>query len=185
MQNVIKVFLKRCLWIAIILFALRCFISFNEVKNNGNLYLLFGYAGEAIGTTTLLGVIYEKIIWKKDKTLKIPVLKSKYTGILKSEYDGKERDAELHIKQTLFSIRVIMKTDESSSNSLSCSIDNIYGEDILTYTYINTPKTEFRNRSEIHYGTAILKLDEINQITGTYYTDRNTRGDLKFNSCII
>ena len=45
---------------------------------------------------------------------------------------------------------------------------------------LNTPKSEFRHRSEIHYGTATLCLSDTKELNGQYYTDRKTIGDMHF-----
>ena len=73
-----------------------------------------------------------------------------------------------------------MITDESKSSSITASIDEILNENYLTYCYINTPSSQYRNRSEIHYGTAILCVEDVNNLKGSYYTDRKTRGSIDF-----
>ena len=104
----------------------------------------------------------------------------RYVGSLKSSYDNIERKAVLEIRQTLMSVHITLTTDESKSNSLSASIDEILGEMQLTYCYLNTPKSEFRHRSEIHYGTAMLSITNPASLDGQYYTDRKTTGDMSF-----
>lgn len=84
------------------------------------------------------------------------------------------------VKQTLLSVHITMVSDESKSNSLSASIDEIMGEKKLVYCYLNTPKSEYRERSEIHFGTAMLSLDNPKVLEGQYYTDRETSGDMYF-----
>ena len=170
------------IWIAIILFCLRCFISRDDIKNAFSIYDLFGYAGEAISLATLVSIIYERWLWKLNPLESTPVLYKKYTGSLISSYDNIERNAELEIKQTLLTIQIILITGESKSKSITSTIDNILGETILTYCYLNTPNANVRDRSEIHYGTAMLCVDNPRKLTGQYFTDRKTIGDIKFNS---
>ena len=172
--------LKTCAWCTIILFAIRCMISFNEIILDFSLYELFGYAGEAIGLSVILTIFYEEFLWRYNPLEKTPKLSKKYTGTLKSSYDGIERSAVLEIKQSLLYIHITIITDESKSNSISASIDEVLGEKQLTYCYLNTPKSEYRYRSEIHYGTATLCVDNPNVLTGQYYTDRQTIGDMNF-----
>jgi len=109
-----------------------------------------------------------------------PKLSKRYIGTLKSSYDGKDRTVTLEIKQTFLSVRVYIKTNESKSSSIIASIEEILGENQLVYCYLNKPKSEYRNRSEIHYGTAMLDIYDDGMLQGTYYTDRNTRGDMIF-----
>ena len=160
-----------CVWIAIILFVLRCIISWESILEGVSAYDLFGYAGEAISAAVILSGLYEKFLWRLNPFESTPKLKKRYVGKLKSGYDHIERDASLEIKQTLLSVQ---------SKSLSASIDDILGEMQLTYCYLNTPKSEYRDRSEIHYGTATLTIANPQILEGQYYTDRKTNGDMLF-----
>ncbi len=123
-------------------------------------------------------IFYEKKLWKYDPFVKIPRLHKEYEGVFISSYDSKERKVTMTIKQSLLSVEVILKTDESKSKSLSASIDNILGESQLTYSYLNTPNASVRERSAIHYGTAMLCVDNPDMIEGTYFSDRKTTGDM-------
>lgn len=155
-------------------------ISIGELKQGFSLYTIFGFAGEAIGVTTLLIGVYEKWLWKYDPTVKTPVLKKQYCGTIISTWNGQQYEAELEVKQTFLNVSVIMKTEESKSKSLVASIDDIMGEQQLTYCYLNTPAASVRDRSAIHYGTAMLCIDNPEEIIGTYFTDRNSTGDMRF-----
>ena len=59
-------------------------------------------------------------------------------------------------------------------------LGKINEDEKLIYTYINTPKNEFRYRSNIHYGTVIIDLCDLENLFGMYYTDRKSRGDIIF-----
>ena len=180
MEDSQKRLINISVWCAIILFVLRCIISWKSIVESFSLYELFGYASEAIGITVVLAVLYEKFLWKYNPLESTPKLASQYTGIVKSNYDNVDRDASLIIKQTLFSVQITMITDESKSQSISASIKNVLEEEQLIYCYLNTPKSEHRNHSEIHYGTATLSVANPKEINGQYYTDRETTGDMIF-----
>ena len=180
MKNQQKKLLNICLWSAIILFLLRCLLSLRSILTDISLYELLGYASEAISVAVFFSGIYESFFWRLNPFEKTPKLSKKYTGIIKSNYDKVERKATLVIKQTLLSIHITLITDESKSSSLSASIDEILGETQLTYCYLNTPKAKCRERSEIHYGTAMLSLSTSEILEGQYYTDRKTNGDMLF-----
>jgi len=180
MTETYKSLAQKSIWTAIILFGIRLFIEWKWFTLSFDLYSFWGYAGEAIGITSILTVAYEKWFWKYNKFESTPVLKKKYVGTLLSSYDNIQRDVELKIQQTLLSIHVTLISGESQSRSISSSIDIILGVPQLTYCYLNTPKTEFRHRSEIHYGTAMLCINSTEKLSGSYYTDRNTRGDMEF-----
>ena len=50
--------------------------------------------------------------------------------------------------------------------------------------YRNTPKVQVRPRSEIHHGAMWLRLqdDPEASLEGHYWTDRNTRGDIRLSN---
>jgi hypothetical protein len=172
--------MKKAMWLLIALFVIRCLISFTELKQGFTAYTIFGYAGEAIGAAALIVAAYERWLWKIDPTVKTPALKKKYTGTIISAWNGQQYDAEMEIKQSYLSINVIVKTAESKSKSLIAAIDEILGEQQLTYCYLNTPMASVRDRSAIHYGTAMICVDKPEEITGTYFTDRKSTGDMHF-----
>lgn len=173
-------FTSKCIWFAITMFCLRCFLSGIKLITQFSLYDLYGYAGEAVAFSVVMMIIYEKWLWKYNPFEKTPVLKKKYTGVLLSTYDGIEREAIIEIKQTLLSINVVLITGESRSKSISSSIEKIQDEWQLTYCYLNVPQANVRDRSAIHYGTALLCIENPNAIHGQYFTDRKTTGDMKF-----
>lgn len=172
------------MWTAIILFVLRCLISFSSLLENFSAYTLFGYAGEAIGITAVIVLAYEKWLWRWLSFGIVPLLKPYYRGTMKSSYDNKERNVELIIKQTFLSVGITFKTEESKSTSVSASYENVNGEKKLVYTYYNTPHSEHRERSPLHIGTAILSVEDITELTGEYFTDRKTIGDLRL-KCVV
>ena len=180
MKDQQKKLINICVWSAVFLFAIRCAISWKDVIAGLSLYDLFGYASEAISVAVIFSGIYEKILWRFMPFEKTPKLAKHYEGTLKSNYDNIERKASLEIKQTLLSVHITLVTEESKSKSISSSIDDVLGEMQLTYCYLNTPKAEYRKRSEIHYGTATLSITNQRSLEGQYYTDRATSGDMMF-----
>lgn len=169
-----------CIWCAIIVFVIRCMISWGNIISEPSLYDLFGYASESISISFLFLGLYEKWLWRFNPFEKTPKLSKQYVGILKSNYDQRERTATLKIRQTLSSIHVTLITDQSKSESISASIEDVLGETRLVYCYINTPRSEFRAQSQIHYGTASFSIQNSLVLEGQYYTDRATTGDMKF-----
>lgn len=180
MQTQYKKFLRQALWVAIIAVALRCLISWDDIIAHPNAYDLYGFASEAVAAAVILMALYEKWLWRWLPLKSVPKLKKTYSGTLKSSYDDREHAAIIEIKQTLLSVHVTVTTEESKSQSLSASIIEDHGEKQLVYIYLNVPKSEFRHRSEIQYGTAVLCVDNPEELTGRYYTDRKTIGDMQF-----
>lgn len=193
MSEAAKKFMNIAIWVTIILFVLRCGIDWENLSAtvSGHKltecgYSVYGYAGEAIGAATIFMMLFNKWLWK----FKIfnwirggmPILSKKYTGIITFDWNEKKqtRISKIEIEQTFLKVIVKLGTDESSSNSLTATIETINNEKQLVYTYLNTPKAELQSRSEIHYGTAMLKVDNPERLTGNYYTSRLTRGSMDF-----
>lgn len=195
MSEAAKKFMNMGIWCTILLFVFRCWIDWSnlsaivsEHKIAECSYSLYGYAGEAIGIATIFMTIFNKWLWKNKffnwLSGGMPVLSKRYKGTITYIWDGKEqtRDSEIGIEQTFLSVTVKLGTVESSSNSVTASIETINNEKQLVYTYLNTPKAELQNRSAIHYGTAMLGIDNPDKITGNYYTSRLSRGSMDFSA---
>ena len=132
--------------------------------------------------TTVLVVAYTTFFWRYNPLEKTPKLKKQYTGTLISTYDNKERDVDIKIKQSLFETKVEFQSGESSSVSITSNFYDEFGEIKLSFGYINNPKAIYKDRSPIHYGMCIFKIKDADHLEGQYFTDRNTRGDIKLTS---
>lgn len=92
-------------------------------------------------------------------------------------------EAYLVIRQTFSMISIRLITKESSSELLAGSIvrcnDGTYE---VAGTYRNTPKLLVRERSPIHHGGLLLRVqgDPPASLEGEYWTDRATKGELRF-----
>ena len=171
-------FIRNYTWVTIVVFCLRCLGSGTKLITEFSVYDVYGYAGEAVAISAVIMFVYEKKLWRYNPFEKTPVLEKKYKGILLSSYDGVEREATLEIRQTLLSVNVIFVTGESRSKNISSSLEKIQDEWQLTYCYLNIPKANVRERSAIHYGTALLCVENPKEIHGQYFTDRKTTGDM-------
>ncbi len=114
-----------------------------------------------------------------------PNLSGNWVGTVKSNWKEKQLEPiliEVSITQNFFNIQVKIKTNESRSYSIGASfdIDNERGFQQLFYSYLNTPKSGVRERSEIHYGSTILNFDgfKVEKMEGEYWTDRETTGEI-------
>ena len=193
MNEAAKKFMKMSIWTTLVLFAFRCLIGWgelSEIKHNADLfkgcYTVFGYAGEAIGIAALFMAGFNKWFWKWKplNTLAggMPILAKRYKGKIRYVWESEthERDSEIGVEQTFLNVMVKLGTVESSSNSVTATIETINNEKQLVYTYLNTPRAELQNRSAIHYGTAMLKTEDAKHLTGNYYTSRLSRGSMDF-----
>ena len=180
MKKQIDSLVKKAMWVVVVLFVIRCAVSFEEIKTNPTVYSFFGYAGEAVGVAAILMVLYEKWLWRWDPLAGIPCIKGNYEGSITSTFDSTKRDASLAVKQSYLSVGITMSTSESESRSITASIESVSGVNRLVFSYQNDPKAEVRDRSQIHYGSAMFTLAEKDHLQGTYFTDRKTTGDLDF-----
>ena len=191
MSESLRKIVKISLWTVVIIFSARCFISYKVLASAVNqaewaslIYSIFCYAGEAIAITAIIMTAFEKAAWKwkliNKLTGSMPILANHYTGSIVSAYDYKERDAEIFVKQSFLGVSIVLKTEESRSTSLIASIINIKEDPELIYHYINEPRADLKSGSPMHYGTAVLKIRNPEMINGNYYTDRNTKGSMKF-----
>lgn len=187
MKTAYKKFIKIIIWLSLIIFIIRLLIGITTVfeliedKQMFQLsYTFFGYCGESVGISFLLSAIYERWLWRYLNFYKVPVLSKHFTGTFVSAYDNKERSAELTIRQTFLSVYVSMKTSESWSNSLYSELLEHNGTYKLFYTYVNEPKAELFERSNIHYGSVELTVESSNHLYGNYYTNRKTNGSMNF-----
>jgi hypothetical protein len=89
------------------------------------------------------------------------------------------------IAQTYWSVAIRQYTAESSSSSRSFFWDNSDGMGVesLVFTYDNTPMMRHVQRSPRHLGTCRLSPGQRQPtiITGSYFTDRYTQGDMQLN----
>ena len=193
MTEASKKFMTMSIWSAVIVLIIRCLIGWTELsefKVAGEIfkltYTFIGYIGEAIAISSLFMWAFNKWWWKY-KVFNflaggMPVLSKSYKGKIRFVWEEKEqeRGSEIGIEQTFLNVTVKLGTDESSSNSVTAVIKEENGSKMLIYTYLNTPRAEIQNRSAIHYGTAMLSIDDPKHLTGNYFTTRQSRGSMDF-----
>jgi hypothetical protein len=86
------------------------------------------------------------------------------------------------VRQTFSSLSVRMLTAESKSELVAAEINKATdGTYRLGAIYRNEPKLSVRDRSPIHYGAIMLAVqgDPAKELAGYYWTDRNSRGELR------
>jgi len=91
--------------------------------------------------------------------------------------------AIFRIRQGLFTTSIRMRTRESPSHSTRCWLeaDRTAGRYRFGYVYENEPDAAITHRSPKHEGVAWLEVDldvDPERMTGRYYTDRRTTGDI-------
>jgi hypothetical protein len=150
--------------------------------------------GPAVTVAGIGLAVFNRWVWHFPLIRKIhgrPVLRGTWHGELASQWINPQTgegippdpDVFLAIRQTFWTVSVRLITKESKSHSLNASVrdtgDRVYE---LAYVYTNTPRASVRDRSEVHYGAAVLAapVDRTAGLEGHYFTDRNTRGDIRF-----
>lgn len=170
-------FIKKGLWLVIILFVLRCVITFPETP-----YECFGFAGEAITVGVMGLALYEKVLWKYNPLEKTPKIFGEYSGVLEYEYDlcFHKKNIKIIIGQSLLNTSVKIITDEMTSNTITSNFVYENGEFVLYYSYITTPKSKYSINNPIQYGTSRLTIQSDGLLEGSYWTTRQTKGDITF-----
>lgn len=179
MSDSAKKFMNISVWVTIVLFVIRCLIDSSGIASAINQreylncsYSIYGYAGEAIGVTAIFMTVFNKWLWKKKPfyllTGELPVLAKHYKGTITFVWNDVQQtmNSEIWIEQTFLNVSVKLGTNESTSNSVTASIEKVNNEQQLIYTYLNTPRAELQDRSAIHYGTAMLCVDDSKKLTG-------------------
>ena len=148
-------------------------------------------APSVIGFYELLYTLFDKYLWKLRifraiGIIKIPDLNGIWRGYVASSFNEHaiKYDATIRIFQNWTRIAIILETNYSKSNSLIAAIvmKNPSGI-ILSYEYLNEPKSNAKHTMHTHRGTARLTLkSEGKVLEGEYYTgrDRQNFGILRF-----
>lgn len=140
-----------------------------------------------ISISSIFFFIYERWLWKKlplgiTHTPVLPKeLKGKFTYRLSHMSQFQAKEAMMSIAQTLMSIRVVVKTDEMKSVSVSASIRKENGEYILYYIYRTDPKNQYIDTNPSKYGAVRIDLSQLPNLEGQYWTT-HSKGDLEFSS---
>lgn len=179
MKSKIKILIKLSCIVAIIIFILLYnFKTPEAILDYWDLIL------ESAGYSIIMSFVYEKYLWKYKPMINIPKLNKKYNGVLNYYYKGKtgEKTVEIEIKQTFLSTKVKLKSDEMNSKTITSELIEENEEFVLYYTYITNPSSKYIDNNPIQIGTCKLIVDDVNDIKGSYWTNRKTIGDLHFHS---
>jgi hypothetical protein len=139
-------------------------------------------------------VVFDRYAWKwpgANHLVGRPVLDGTWHGELLSDWVDPETnqridpipDVFLIVRQRYWSISIRQITKESESVSIGPELSrHADGVHQLTFLFSNVPKQQFRHRSQIHYGGAVISAPRsaLDGLQGRYFTDRKTGGDMHF-----
>lgn len=175
MNNVLKQFLYITASCAVFV----CILGFNCQWSWWN---IFSYT---VSMSSLIFFFYETWLWKKLPLCitHVPVLPRELKGVFKYIYPHTNqpvsKEATISISQTLMSIRIVVKTNEMKSVSVSANIREENGDYILYYVYRTEPKNKYAEKNPSKYGAARIDLSQRSHLEGRYWTTLSS-GDLDF-----
>jgi len=159
-----------------------------------SLWIIKSFGIVTLGVNALF-LLWEFIFWKipfwSKYTSSPPFINGTWKGTLYSNYKNPKDNSTkvpievfLVINQTSDLVtKVAFYSEESSSSAITSPALTKNGEQWeFSYVYQNHSKYDLRNSSPIHNGTVLLTLDNEKNKTmqGSYWTDRCTRGEIKF-----
>ncbi len=138
--------------------------------------------GSAVGYVAIPTLFYERWIWKINPFDDTPKLKKTYRGHIRFNRDNhwQEKEIIVRINQTFTRSVIKIKTDEMISKSLLSDIIFENGGYVLYYTYLTNPKSEYSHENPIQIGSTKVLIEEDKYLHGTYWTNRQTVGDIYF-----
>ena len=175
MEDRIIRLIKKGVVVALLLLIVRYFACKIE-----SAYSLFSAISEVVFVTVIIIELYNSFLWRFDFLEKTPRILGTYKGILLYDYGSKsKKELTIIIKQTFLSVKVIIKTNEITSYTISSNLEKENDEYVLYYTYITNPKSEFSKDNPIQRGTCRLVMVDSDRLNGTYWTSRQTIGDIE------
>ncbi|MEU3649278.1 hypothetical protein AB0E59_38300 [Lentzea sp. NPDC034063] len=149
----------------------------------------------AVLAVTVSVTVWDIWLWRLPLAQLIPgvprCLRGTWQGVLVSFWINPEtgekldpKNVYLVIRQTSSKISVTLLTNESRSTSSLADVTTVDDMSQLTYLYLNRPDPRFEVRSKIHHGSTVLMVSgrPAKRLKGHYWTDRDTKGELDFNT---
>ena len=140
-------------------------------------------APSSLGFYGVLYALFDRNLWRnrfvrKLGLVRVPNLTGRWRGYLISSFDGHTRrhDLMINIFQTWTQIGVFLTTETSMSRSCAAVIQVDDPDGLaLIYQYQNQPLANAMRTMHMHYGTAMLRMSNDENLTGDYYAGRDRR----------
>jgi hypothetical protein len=178
------------LWIAAILWFAILWLSGQGVSLSG--LRLFA---SIPGIVLLLAIVFDRWLWRwplvRQHLAQLPDVQGTWRGTIVTTWrpeDGKQMEpitAYLVVRQTYSATWARLLTERSASETVSAKlVEADDGLMTLAAVYRNTPRMSERVRSPMHFGAFLVELhdDPVMSISGHYWTDRVSGGDMEFAS---
>lgn len=131
---------------------------------------IFQLAETVVTVDALLVAVFVKYAWRwfifARWLVRIPVLPRTWNGTITPIRPGNDTTvtpiaATLEVRQTLFDISCLMRTEETTSRSFAAAVfvDGESGEQRLSYSYSADPNLRARERNPRHDGTALMTIE--------------------------
>lgn len=184
-----RIHLSTLIFIAALVWALLLIIQGVSVT-----FSLFRPFSTVIGVLVVLMGVFEKWAWRLPILhpwfVSQPDLGGTWKGQLFSTWTDPKAgsllppiDGYLVVRQTFSLIQMMLITNESNSELLSGSVlPEAHGGYVVAGIYRNTPRLLKRAGSPIHHGGILLHVrgSPPQVLEGEYWTDRDTKGELRF-----
>jgi len=140
-------------------------------------------APSTLGFYGALYALFDRNLWRnrfvrKLGLVRVPNLTGCWRGYLISSFDGhmKHHDLVINISQSWTQIAVFLSTGTSMSRSCAAVIQVDDPDGLaLIYQYQNQPLANAMRTMHMHYGTAMLRMSNDDDLTGDYYAGRDRR----------
>lgn len=178
------------LWIAAVLWAAMLWFSGQGVS----LYSLRLFASIP-AVVLVLATVFDRWAWRwllvRRFVSQLPDVRGTWEGRLVTTWhpeDGTAMEpirAFLVVRQTFTGLWARLLSERSTSETVSAKLVPA-GDGVITLAavYRNTPRMSERVTSPMHFGAFLVEVhdDPVKALTGHYWTDRETAGDMEFRS---
>ena len=156
------------------------FILFIILQPGDDPLALIRIASIVAAVVIILVVVYTHFLWKVEpftRIHRIVDISGKWEGKLPVG-NGKEIPLEMKVKQYFDDVIVEITTDHNRSESLVTKIVNDVNGSKLYVVYKCKPIEKVESKSDIDYGTLILRLDE-DILEGEFFNSKDISGHIE------
>lgn len=180
--------IKKSLYV-FVLICVTCFFAKKLIFGMDSIMDYLDIVEQAVTVSLPIILFYGSLLWKFNPLEKTPRIMGEYTGNINYCYmnQPETKSIEVFIKQNLFGIKVKIKTNEITSNTITGNFVEENDDYVLYYNYITNPKSRYSEKNPIQRGTCRLvpeisvkkfRIEWVSELSGTYWTSRQTIGDI-------